>query len=85
MENADLIKKIRHIADTAETRGQTIKIDFMRPEVSISRGENDEHFFQDDRAEKLLAQAQRVISDLGNGRDRALSVKEVLLFQIQVW
>lgn len=83
MDNQRLVSQILSTAASARRSGQEVEIDNMLPTVSVTRGEDDNFFFQEHEATSLLERASSLIHSLGDPAD--LGEDDVILYMAQGW
>ena len=72
-------RNIHRTIEAAKASGQYVQIDQTLPSVFIYRGPDDEFFYQEHEAERVLAEAQRLADEFG------LWASDALLYQAQEW
>jgi thymidylate kinase len=80
-----LVDQVQRTAVSAINSGQSVVIDRMLPSVAIYHGPDQEFFFQEHEAKKLLDDAEVAVEGLVQETHQVLVVEDYLLFLSQSW
>ena len=81
----ELVQNINSTAMKARESGQSVTVDYGLPCLSVVRGEDDEYFFQEADADRIIQDYRSVISSIEEESGLALSMEDYILYVAQGW